>query len=122
MWILPVCFLAISVPIETAYSWRLGLTEPYYLVKVVGYALLVSGVIHLRKARVHPGLTLLAAGWAWMSANFWRAVADRFSRMAAGQTLRLGSIELWFAGSCLLISLIGLAWCLTLTLRRDSPN
>jgi hypothetical protein len=119
---LTVCFLAISLPIETAYSWRLGLTEPYYLVKVIGYVLLASGVIYLRQARVHPGLTFLAAGWGWLSANFWRAVADRFSRMAAGQTLRLGSIELWFAGSCLLISVIGLVWCLTLTVRRDSPT
>jgi hypothetical protein len=122
VWILTVCFLAMSVPIETAYSWRTGLTDPYYLVKLVGYLLLASGAVRLRKARLHPGLTLLAAGWGWLSANFWRAVADRFSRLAAGQNLRLGSIELWFAGSCLLISLIGLAWCLALTVRRDSSN
>jgi len=113
VWILPVCFLAISVPIETAYSWRSGLTDPYFLVKVVGWVLLGSGVNHLRKIRPVIGLAFLAAGWGWLAANFWRAVADRFSHIAAGQALRLGSIELWFAGSCLLVSMVGLGWSLT---------
>jgi hypothetical protein len=56
----------------------------------------------------------------WLAANFWRAVADRFSHTAAGQALRLGSIELWFAGSWLLVTLIGLVWSLALTSRHQS--
>jgi hypothetical protein len=42
------------------------------------------------------------------------------SRLSAGQTLRLGSIELWFAGSCLLVSLIGLSWLLARTTRNET--
>lgn len=122
VWMLAVCFLAMSVPIETTYSWRLGLTEPYYLIKLVGWLLLAFGAMQLRVNRASVGLAFLAAGWGWFAANFWRAVADRLSRIAMGQSLPLGSIELWFAGSCLLISLLGLCWSLALTFRRDNPN
>jgi hypothetical protein len=121
-WILAGCFLAISVPVETWYSWRGGLTDPYYLVKVVGWILLGSGALRLGNTDPRSGLMLLAAGWAWFGANFWRAVADRFMRVAAGQTLRLGSLELWFAGGCLLTSLFGLTWCLALALRRNGAE
>jgi hypothetical protein len=116
---LSIGFLAISIPVETVYSWRLGLADPYYLAKVVGWILLAAGVAQLRTPRPSLALALLAAGWSWFAANFWRAVADRFARLAAAQVLRLGSLELWFAGSCLLISLIGLAWSLVLTSRRE---
>jgi len=115
--IFAICFLVVSVPVETLYSWRNGITDPYYLVKVCGWALLVFGVMQLRKVRPARGLVFLAAGWGWFAANFWRAVADRFSHIAAGQTLRLSSAELWFASGCLIISLIGLSWCLVLTSR-----
>ena len=118
VWRLTVCFLAVSIPIETAYSWRLGLTDPYYLVKLVGWVLLAWGATRLRGARPEAGLSFIAAGWGWLAANFWRALADRFTRIAAGQTLRLGSLELWFAGSCLLVSLVGLAWSLSMTSRK----
>jgi hypothetical protein len=113
-----VCVLAIMVPIETVYSWRLGLTDPYYLVKLVGWLLLAWGASSVRGARRHAGVAFLAAGWGWLAANYWRAVADRVTRMAAGETLRLGSIELWFAGGCLVVSLVGLAWSLSLTSGR----
>lgn len=106
-------FLAISVTIETAYSWRFGLTDPYYLVKVVGWALLGLGILQLRRPNPEVGVVLLAAGWAWLGANFWRALADRVTRLAAGDELRLGSVELWFASGCLLVCLIGLAWSIT---------
>lgn len=121
-WILAGCFLAISVPVETWYSWRGGLTDPYYLVKVVGWILLGSGAIRARRTDPSSGLMLLTAGWAWFGANFWRAVADRVTRIATGQTLRLGSVELWFAGGCLLASLCGLTWCLALALRRNGTE
>jgi hypothetical protein len=116
---LTVGFLAISIPVETVYSWRLGLADPYYLAKVVGWILQAAGVAQLRAARVSLALALLAAGWGWFGANFWRAVADRFARLSSGPVLRLGSLELWFAGSCLLISLIALAWSLVVTSRRQ---
>src|SRR6185436_9356986 len=114
-WILGVCFLAVSVPVETTYSWRLGLTEPYYLVKCVGWALLALGVYRFHGVSPAQGVAFLAAGWGWLGANFWRAVADRLARIGAGQTLRLGSLGLWFASACLVVSLIGLVWSLALT-------
>lgn len=120
--VLAQCFLAISVPIETWYSWRGGLTDPYYLVKLVGWVLLGSGALRLRRTDPQSGLVFLAAGWAWFGANFWRAVADRLTRIASGQTLRLGSVELLFAGGCLLISLVGLSWCFSLALRGNSAE
>jgi hypothetical protein len=115
VWRLTLCVLAVLIPIETAYSWRLGLAEPYYLVKVVGWGLLAWGAAHVRGPRSNAGLAFLAAGWAWQAANYWRAVADRVTRLADGDALRLGSLELWFAGSCLLVSLAGLVWSLSLT-------
>jgi hypothetical protein len=116
---LTCAFLVLSVSIETTYSWRLGLADPYYLVKVCGWLLLAAGVVSLRVARTSLALAFLAAGWAWLGANFWRAVADRVTRMAAAQTLRLGSVEIWFAASCLVVCVIGLAWSLVLASRRN---
>ena len=115
--ILAICFLVLSVPIETAYSWRNGITDAYYLVKICGWALLVFGLMQRHDLRATRRLVFLAAGWGWFAANFWRAIADRLSHIAAGQTLRLGSAELWFAAGCLIISLIGLSWCIVLTSR-----
>jgi hypothetical protein len=109
---LTIGFLVVTVPIETAYSWHLGLTNLCYLVKVIGWALLGWGVNRHQGVGAREGVAVLTAGWGWLGANFWRAVADRLTRIAAGQTLRLGSVELWFAGSCLLVSLIGLMWSL----------
>jgi hypothetical protein len=96
--ILAGCFLFVSVVVETAYSWG-SLGEAYFLVKVVGWILLSWGAMHIRAGN-RRGLTFLAAGWGWMGANFWRAIADRVADISAGQTLRLGSIEIIFAGSC----------------------
>jgi hypothetical protein len=64
--------LAVSVPVETVYSWRGGLTDLYYLVKVVGWALLAAGAMRVRRGRSEVGQTLLAGGWGWLAANFWR--------------------------------------------------
>ena len=116
---LTIAFLAITVPVETIYSWHLGLLQPYYLLKVAGWTLLTVGLVRIRSS---VGLGWLVAGWAWLASNFWRAIADRFGLIATSQTLRLGSIEIWFAGSCLLVSLVGLWWALSRLGRlRDPP-
>src|SRR5688572_31120811 len=104
--ILAGCFLPVSVVVETAYSWG-NLGDAYFLVKVAGWILLSWGAMHLRAGNPR-GLTFLAAGWGWMAANFWRAIADRLTDISAGQTLRLGSVEIIFAGSCLIVCLTGL--------------
>jgi hypothetical protein len=104
--ILAACFLLVSVVVETIYSWR-NLGDAYFLVKVAGWLLLSWGVMYIRAGNPR-GLTFLAAGWGWMAANFWRAVADRLADISAGQSLRLGSVEILFAGSCLAVCLTGL--------------
>lgn len=108
--ILAISFLVVSIAVETVYSWQ-SLGGPYYLVKVAGWVLLAWGLVRLR-AGDRAGLIFLASGWAWLAANFWRAVADRVDDLAAGESLRLGSIELVFAGSCLAVCIGGLAWSL----------
>lgn len=116
--ILAVCFLVVSVPVETAYSWR-TLGDAYFSIKVAGWVLLGWGAARLR-ARHSLGLVLSAAGWAWMAANFGRAVADRLAAIGSGGTLRLGAVELAFAGGCLLVCLAGLSWSLARASRADA--
>ena len=108
--LLAISFLVVSVPVETVYSWQ-SLGDPYYLIKVAGWILIGLGAVRIR-ARHNSGIALLAAGWAWMAANFARAVADRLAKIGAGETLRLGSAELAFAGACLIVCLCGLSWSL----------
>lgn len=105
--VLAVCFLVISVPVETVYSWRH--VDAYYWVKVAGWVLLGVGVARLRGSRT-AGTAFLIAGWAWMAANFWRAIADRLRVLGAGGALRLGTTEIAFAGACLGVCAVGLVW------------
>ena len=114
--ILAVCFVLVSVVVETTYSWG-NLGDAYFFVKVAGWILLSWGAIHIRAGNPR-GLTFVAAGWGWMAANFWRAIADRVADISAGHTLRLGSIEIIFAGSCLTVCLTGLI----LTLVKANRN
>ena len=104
--ILAGCFLMVSVVVETIYSWG-SLWDAYFLVKVAGWILLSWGAMHIRAGNPR-GLTFLAGGWGWMAANFWRAIADRVADIHTGRALRLGSIEIIFAGSCFIVCLTGL--------------
>jgi hypothetical protein len=114
--ILAVCFLLVSVVVETTNSWG-NLGDAYFLVKVAGWILLSWGAMCVRGGNPR-GLIFLAAGWGWMASNFWRAIGDRLAAISAGQTLRLGSVEIIFAGSCLSVCLAGLI----LTLVKANRN
>ena len=116
--ILAMSFLVVSVSVETVYSWQ-SLGDAYYLVKVFGWFLLAWGLARIHAGR-RVGLAFLASGWAWLAANFWRAIADRISDLGAGESLRWDSIELLFAGSCLAVCIGGLAWSLTQA-NRNQP-
>jgi hypothetical protein len=118
--VLIISFLVVSVAVETAYSWR-SLGDAYYLIKVAGWVLLGWGAARLR-TKPDSGLVLSAAGWAWMAANFGRAVADRLETISTGETLRLGSIELAFAGGCFIVCLAGLTWSLARVSRAERPG
>jgi hypothetical protein len=115
---LTISFLVISVSVETVYSWQ-SLADAYYLVKVFGWSLLAWGLTRISVGR-RIGLTFLASGWAWLAANFWRAIADRINDLNAGESLRLGSIELLFAGSCLAVCIGGLVWSLARANRNQN--
>lgn len=90
-------FLVIFAPIETIYSWSFGLVSPYYLVDAIGVGLLIVGVTHSVRARPRARPALLTVGWAWMSANFWRATLARAEYVRAGGELDFDTAELRLA-------------------------
>jgi hypothetical protein len=81
-----VIFLAIYIPGET-YISRSNLLSPFYLVDVVGMALLLGGVLKRGSAFSAP---LLVAGYAWSGAVAWRGMADRLRAAAEN---RYGWVE-----------------------------
>ena len=104
-------FLAIYVPFETWWSWGDGLLDPFYVVDFIGMVLLLWGALHSRRRPGTPGI--LAAGWAWTGANFWRAFWDRVQAFGDGEPLDFGEFELCIVGSGVAIALV----CLVLALR-----
>ena len=117
-----VVFLAIYVPIETWYSLP-ALWDPFYLVDFIGMLLLAWGAARcLRDARPQS-LAILASGYAWEGANFWRALFGRLEAIASGDELRLGWAELCFVACGTIAALAALAWSLTLATRsRETPS
>jgi hypothetical protein len=92
-WIWAIVF----VPIETYISFsNAHPSVSGYVVNVVGVGLTLWGAVSLRKGRPYAE-GVLATGWGWTTAVFWRATNLRFWFASQGQTLSFGSIELWFA-------------------------
>jgi hypothetical protein len=111
-------YLAFYAPIETFASWPY-LTSPYYLVDAIAMVLLVWGAMHSRGARPKRAPGLLAAGWAWTAANYWRAFFDRvkFLREEGGE-LMFGEAEYWTVGAALVMALV----CLSLAAAMTGAN
>ena len=117
-----VVFLAIYVPIETWYSLP-ALWHPFYLVDLIGMLLLAWGVARCRRHASPSGLAVLASGYAWEGANFWRALFGRLEEIAGGGELRLGWAELCFVVCGTLVALAGLLWSLLLaTKSSETPS
>ena|SRR5690242_1997360 len=108
--------LAIYGPVETIYS-RHELWSPYYIIDVIAFGLLILGVVRSLRARPRSAPALLTAGWAWAAANFWRAAFDRIGTLQRGGRLSLGSIELQFVCTELVVALLCLAVGILLVLR-----
>ncbi len=108
-----IAFLVVYVPIETLASLP-ALWDPFYLVDFIGMVLLAWGLIWCWRHRTSTGITLLAAGYAWEGANFWRALFGRVRAMTDGGTLRFGSAELWFVAIGTAVALGALIWSLRL--------
>lgn len=97
-------------PLETWASWP-HLTSPYYLIDAIAMALLFWGGVHSLAKRPRRAPGVLAAGWAWTSANYWRAFFDRVQFVNEGGTLQLGNAEYWTVGGALVLAIA----CLTLS-------
>ena len=92
-WIFALVFL----PIETYLSfWHGPISISGYTVNVVGVAILLWGAVSLRRGRAYAE-GLLAAGWGWTTAVFWRGTNLRFGLASEGEPLSFGSTELWLA-------------------------
>jgi len=112
-----IVILVIYVPFETWYSLP-RLWDPFYLVDFIGMVLLGWGVVLCRRAPSR-GLAVLATGYGWTGANFWRALFGRVQAMAQGDVLRLGWAEMCFVACGTVVALVGLAWSLRLATRAD---
>jgi hypothetical protein len=109
--------LAIYAPLETWYSLP-RLWDPFYLVDFIGMVLLGWGVMLCRR-HAPSGLAVLATGYGWTGANFWRALFGRVQAVAQGEVLRLGWAEMCFVACGTLAALAGLVWSLRLATRAD---
>ena len=108
--------LIVYAPIETWYSLP-ALWDPFYLVDFIGIVLLAWGAVRCRRDASPRNLAVLAAGYAWEGANFWRAFFGRLEAVATAEQLRLGWAELCFVGCGTVAALVALIWSLRLATR-----
>ena len=80
--------LLVYVPAETWVSWPSGLTNPFYLVDVVGFALLLWGSLASLHARPDVAPGVLCAGYAWSGA--WRSACRPWSRVVRSMSRSSG--------------------------------
>ena len=111
--------LLVYAPAETWVSWPSGLTDPFHLVDVVGFALLLWGALASLGARpgVAPGV--LCAGYAWSGANGWRALALRLESLQEGGEVNVTLV--WLLVVAEIAALVGLALLLLLVLESRTP-
>ncbi len=112
--------LLVYAPLETWASWP-ALTNPFYLVDVVGFALLLWGALASLRARPDVAPGVLCAGYAWSGANGWRALALRLEIMQEGGQVDVTLVWLIVLGE--IAALTGLALLLLLVVEsRTSPR
>ena len=109
-------WLAVYIPLETYVTLDIagprGLLYASYVLNVVGMATMLWGAVTTWRRRP-AGSAVLAVGWSWTAATFWRATSDRYWWAANGNTLYAGPAELWVAPlltalavACLVASLV----------------
>jgi hypothetical protein len=103
-----VC-LCVYFPLETVISMgRGGIFTFGYLIDFVAMCLLAGGLVAVRRGSQF-GYGLLSAGWAWTSANFWRATMERFWTLSDGRALQFGSVELWIGPALTVMAMLAMA-------------
>ena len=113
-------WVIIYFPLETYVTLSIaglrGLLYAAYIMNVIGMGLMLCGAVSAsRRQRVAPAL--LATGWSWTAATFWRATADRYWWVSLGHSLYAGPIELWLGPILTALACGGLAGSLLLVFR-----
>lgn len=117
--------LAVYFPLETYVTWSIagvrGFLYSSYIANVVGMGMMLWGSVATRKGQPFgPGL--LATGWSWTAATFWRATSDRFWLTSLGMPLYAGPMELWLAPIVTGLAVVGLAASLVLLVSSQSAR
>ena len=111
--------LLIHAPLETWASWP-ALMNPFHLVDVVGFALLLWGAVASLRARPDVAPGILCAGYAWSGANGWRALAVHIGTLEQGGPVDAGLV--WLLAMREVAALVGLALLLLLVVEsRTGP-
>ena len=120
-----IALIAIYGPIETWVSFP-RLLSLFYLVDAIGLALLIAGVVMWRRHTHIPCTVVLAIGYGWLGANFWRGMAMRLeqaydpARWPEGKIVAVGATGVAIGGAILVgLCVIGMVLSL-LVARRDS--
>ena len=110
------------VPIETYITFsRAHPPLSGYAVNVLGVGLTLWGAVSLRKARPYAE-GVLATGWGWTTAVFWRATNLRYWFASEGQPLSFGPIELWLAPVFTVMAATALVGSLVLLMRGQQSS
>jgi hypothetical protein len=112
-------WVVVFVPIETYITWSIEhtLLLSGYAVDVLGVGIMLWGVISLRGGRPYAE-GVLATGWGWTTAVFWRGANLRYGLAAEGEPLSYGRIELWLAPVFTMMAAAALASSLVLLVSR----
>ena len=78
------------------------------------------GALRSLRARPTPAPALMCVGFAWASANAWRATAWRLQELDAGGSLSHGLAEVWAIGIGAVICLVTFGVLLVLVARNTS--
>ena len=114
-WIWAVVF----VPIETYLSWWNAPPRfSGYVVNVFGVAIMLWSIVSLRRRRPYAE-GLLATGWGWTTAVFWRGTNLRYWLAGQGKPLSFGRLELWLGPLFTIIAGAALVGSLVLLLKKD---
>ena len=112
--------LCLYAPVETWVSLPAGLSNPFYLVDVVGFGLLLWGALASLRARPDVAPGVLCAGYAWSAANGWRALALRIQTLQQGGEVDVTLV--WLLVVSEVVALTGLALLLLLGVEPRTPS
>ena len=122
--IFTVAVLVIYAPLETWISFP-RLLSLYYLVDAIGLALLLAGVVMWRRTRITYA-AVLAAGYGWLGANYWRGMALRLAQAYDAREwpeqkiVEVGSTGVAVGGAVLIgLCAVGVILAIAVTAQRD---